>query len=150
MRVRPLSALVSLIAAMQFGCYNTYTVSMDELKKVQESDGASFKSIETESGRQVTVTENSRVGVTTVDGVYHPISPFNFTLSELQLVAPDEDLLLARPQIDQANIKLIDPTMTAVLVGSVAAALIGGLVYIMLNPSECTYHPKDNPFCPNK
>jgi hypothetical protein len=145
MRVRPLSALVSLIAAMQLGCYNTYTVSMDELKKVQESDGAAFKSIETESGLQVTITENSRVGVKTVDGVYHPISPFNFTLSELQLVAPDEDLLLARPQIEEANIKLIDPTTTTALVGGVAVALIGGLVAIMLNPSKCD--SSENPFC---
>jgi hypothetical protein len=145
MRVSPLSALVSLIAATQLGCYNTYTVSMDELKTVQESDGATFKSIETESGMKVTITENSRVGVTTVDGVYHPISPFNFTLSELQLVAPDEDLLLARPQIANANIKLIDPTMTTVLVGGVALALIGGLVAIMLNPSECD--PAKDPFC---
>jgi hypothetical protein len=145
MRVSPLSALVSLIAAAQLGCYNTYTVSMEELKKVQESDGATFKSIETEGGRQVAITENSRVGVTTTDGAYYPISPFNFTLSELQLVAPDEDLLLARPQIQQASIKLIDPTMTTALVGGVAAALIGGLVYIMLNPSKCD--PAQNPFC---
>ena len=32
----------------QTGCYNTYSVSMDEFKKIQEADGASFKTIKTE------------------------------------------------------------------------------------------------------
>jgi len=128
---------MSLMMLFQVGCYNTYTVSMDEMKNIQESDGATFKSIKLSDDSEVTVTENSRIGVVDVDGGYHPISPFNFTISELQLVAPDEDLLLARKQIDHANIKLVDPTMTTVLVGSTVAILLGSVIAVFLAPDTC-------------
>ena len=137
MPFRPLPILMSLMMAFQIGCYNTYTVSMDELKTIQESDGATFKSIKLSDESEVTVTENSRIGVVDVDGAYYPISPFNFTISDLQLVAPDEDLLLSRKQIDHANIKLIDPTMTSVLVGGTVVALIASVLVVVLTPDEC-------------
>jgi hypothetical protein len=137
MSIRPLPLFMSFMMLFQFGCYNTYTVSMDQLKNIQESDGETFKVIETAEGQEVTVTENSRVGVIDKEGVYYPISPFNFTISELQLVAPDEDLLLPRPAIEEANIKLIDPTMTSVLVGGVLVAIIGIAVGVVLTPSDC-------------
>ena len=128
---------MSLMMLFQVGCYNTYTVSMDEMKNIQESDGATFKSIKLSDDSEVTVTENSRIGVVDVDGGYHPISPFNFTISDLQLVAPDEDLLLSRKQIDHANIKLIDPTMTTVLVGGTVTALIAAVLVVVLTPDQC-------------
>lgn len=137
MSIRPLPLLMSFMMIFQFGCYNTYTVNMDELKKVQESDGATFKVIETEDGQQVTITENSRVGVIDNSGQYYPISPFNFTLSELQLVAPDEDLLLPRPAIETANIKLIDPTNTSLLVGGTVLGLVAAMVVVFLSPDKC-------------
>lgn len=135
---RPLPILMSLMMIFQFGCYNTYTVSMDELKTIQESDGATFKSIKLSDDREVTVTENSRIGIVDIEGEYYPISPFNFTISDLQLVAPDEDLLLSRKQIDHANIKLIDPTMTTILVGGTVLALVASVLVVVLTPDQCT------------
>jgi len=137
MSLRPLPILMSLMTLFQVGCYNTYTVSMDELKTIQESDGATFKTITIGEEKEVTVTENSRIGIVDMEGDYYPISPFNFTISDLQLVAPDEDLLLSRKQIDHANIKLIDPTMTSVLVGGTVVALVAAVLVVVLTPDQC-------------
>ena len=137
MRFKTLISLVTLISFLQIGCYKTYNLNLDELKKVQESDGATFKALNTEDGQSLTVTENSRVGVIDKKNIYYPISPFNFTISDRQLVAPDEDLLLMRSQIKAANIKLIDPTNTIILVTSTLAVLVGAAIAITLSGDEC-------------
>lgn len=122
----------------QTGCYNTYSVSMDEFRKIQEADGASFKKIQTEDGLEITVTENSRVGVTDVNGQYYSVSPFNFTLNNMQLVAPDDDILMPTKAIEQTNIKLVNPTDTALLIGGVALALVGTALGVILATPDCT------------
>ena len=138
MNIRPLPILMILTLIFQTGCYNTYSVSMDEFKKIQEADGAEFKLIKTEDGQEITITENSRVGVSDINGRYYPISPFNFTINNTQLVAPDEDLLLQTKAIEDTNVKLVDPTNTALLIGSVAVVLIGAAVGVSLATPECT------------
>ena len=138
MNIRPLPIPMILTLIFQTGCYNTYSVSMDEFKKIQEADGAEFKLIKTEDGQEITITENSRVGVSDINGRYYPISPFNFTINNTQLVAPDEDLLLQTKAIEDTNVKLVDPTNTALLIGSVAVVLIGAAVGVSLATPECT------------
>ena len=137
MHARILTALICIISMLQVGCYNTYRIELNELKSIQESDGASFKKIKTAKGQEITITENSRVGVIDQNKKYHAISPFNFTLSDLQLVAPDDDLLLARPQIKSANIKQINPTRTTILILSTLAIIGGGVVFAIVNKPEC-------------
>lgn len=134
---KPLSIIMIMALIFQTGCYNTYSVSMDEFKKIQEADGASFKTITTEDGTEITVTENSRVGVTDINGKYSSISPFNFTLNNMQLVAPDDDILMPTKSIKQTNIKLVNPTDTAMLIGGVALVLIGTAVGVILSTPEC-------------
>ena len=134
---KPLSILMIMTLIFQTGCYNTYSVSMDEFRKIQEADGASFKTVKTEDGTEITVTENSRVGVTGVNGKYYSVSPFNFTLNNMQLVAPDDDILISTKEIGQANIKLVNPTDTAMLIGGVALVLIGTAVGVILATPEC-------------
>ena len=137
MRARILIAILCIISTLQFGCYNTYRIELTELKSIQESDGESFKKIKTAKGQEITVTENSRVGVIDYKKDYHAISPFNFTLSDLQLVAPDEDLLLPRKRIKSANIKQINPTRTTMLILGAVAILAGGVVFAIVNKPEC-------------
>lgn len=134
---KPLSILMILTLIFQTGCYNTYSVSVDEFKKIQEADGASFKKITTEDGQEITITENSRVGITDLNGVYYPVSPFNFTLNEMQLVAPDDDIIIPRQAIQQTNIKLVSPSDTALLIGGVALVLVGAAVGVILSTPEC-------------
>lgn len=134
---KSLSTLMVTMLIFQTGCYNTYTVPMDEFRKIQESDEDSFKTIKTGDGKEITITENSRVGVTDKSGQYYPISPFNFTLNQRQLVAPDDDLLLSVRQIEQTNVKLINPTNTTLLIVGSTLALVGAAVGIILATPKC-------------
>ena len=45
MITKPLSILMILLLTLQTGCYNTYTVKMDEFRKIQESDEDSTKGL---------------------------------------------------------------------------------------------------------
>ena len=145
MRARPLPILMILTLLFQTGCYNTYVVSTEEFKKIQESDGAEFKSIMTEGGQEITITENSRVGVQDINGNYYPISPFNFTISKMQMIAPDDydlegnlGLLIDTKEISVKNVQIVNPTNTALLIGGVAVALIGAAVGVTLLTPDCT------------
>ena len=131
-------ALIISLLTLQTGCYNTYSVKLKEFQKIQESYDASFKIVQTTNDISVTITENSRVGVTSKSGRYYPISPFNFSVNENQLVAPDEDLLLEMKDIESMNVKIINPTSTSLLVAGVAVALIGAAVGITLATPDCS------------
>lgn len=110
------SALV-LPLVLQLGCYNTYNVTLEELAKATEGGVNNAVKMDTAQGEPVVVSENTKIGVTDKNGVYHAVSPFNFTLSSRQLVAPDEDLLLGVDEIETGNVKLVSGTKTALLVG---------------------------------
>lgn len=134
---RALAALLALLMTAQFGCYNTYNVTLDELGKAAEGGRDAAVTINTEGGEEVVVTENSRIGVTDSDGIYHPVSPFNFTITPGQLVAPDEDLLLARSEISSGNVKVISGTKTTLLVSAAVIAVLGvGLTVALTAPDR--------------
>lgn len=124
------------LLGLQIGCYNTYSVSLEELEKVQEGGQTSAVPLKTAEGEEAVVTENTKIGVTSTDGAYYPISPFNFTLTRGQLVAPDEDTLLARDQIATGNVKLVSGTKTALLVAAGVAAIVGAGLAITLTAEE--------------
>lgn len=158
--------LGALLLAGQLGCYNTYKISWDEMAKLQEggdnavvrvkiNDGtaASAPVAETAEGAEqpaeqasaptgepgegmIDVTANTKIGVTEKDGSYHQISPFNFTMTQQQLVAPDEDLLLLRSEIETGNVKQVSGTKTALLVAAGVAILAGGVIYVVSSAEE--------------
>ncbi len=131
-----LATLVAVLFAGPLGCYNTYDITLDELGKAQEGGGSNAVKVQTDVGDEVIVTENSKIGVTDKDGTYHAVSPFNFTLTRGQLVAPDEDLLLGRDQIDTGNVKVVSGTKTALLVAGGVAAIIAGALVITLTAED--------------
>ncbi len=134
-----LAAVLAVAMVAASGCYNTYNVSLDELGKVAEGSGTASTaavSLATEEGEQVVVSENTKIGVTEADGTYHPVSPFNFTLTRGQLVAPDEDLLLSRSDISTGNVKLVSGGKTAALVITGVVALAGLGVAVALSADE--------------
>lgn len=126
----------------QFGCYNTYNVSLIELAKAAEGGGSNTVEIQTKEGEPVVVTENTKLGVTDNQGVYHAVSPFNFTLTRPeeeeagQLVAPDEDLLLQKSAIETGSVKLVSGTKTALLVAAGVAAITGGVLFVTLTAEK--------------
>lgn len=133
-----------MIAALglltQTSCYNTYNITLDELAKVSEGGTNNAVPVTTSEQEQIVVTENSKIGVTDKTGDYHAISPFNFTLTASQLVAPDEGEILAREQIETGNVKQISGTKTALLVAAGLAAVVGMGVFVIVTA------PKDEGF----
>ncbi len=124
------------LLASQAACYNTYNVTLEELARAQEGGESSQVEINTTSGERVVVTENTKLGVTDTQGVYHAISPFNFTLTSGQLVAPDEDLLMSRDAISTGNVKQVSGLRTGLLTAAGVAALVGAMVAITLTAGE--------------
>ncbi|MCB9545191.1 MAG: hypothetical protein H6706_04775 [Myxococcales bacterium] len=128
--------LLALPLVAQVGCYNTYNVTLEELSKAQEGGINSVVKMATAEGEEVVVTKNTKVGVTDTGGSYHAVSPFNFTLTSRQLVAPDEDLLLGLDEIQTGNVKLVSGSRTTLLVVGGVAALVGAGLFIALNAPE--------------
>jgi hypothetical protein len=129
------SALV-LPLMVQLGCYNTYNVSLEELGKATEGGVNNAVKMATAQGEEVVVSENTKIGVTDKNGTYHAVSPFNFSLSSRQLVAPDEDLLLGVDEIESGNVKLVSGSKTALLVGLGVLVLAGGAAAIVVTAPE--------------
>ncbi|MBU0553289.1 hypothetical protein KKF91_20435 [Myxococcota bacterium] len=137
---KSLAAASALLLAGQFGCYNTFNVSLDELGKAQEGGRSAVVTITPDDCAtdecKVQITEDAKIGVTDKGGVYHPVSPFNFTLTRNQLVAPDEDLLLNRGEIETGNVKVVSGTRTTLLVTSGFAAVLGAALYVVFTAPE--------------
>ena len=142
MLYRLLTISLCLPSLLLSGCYNTYRVSLDEMKKIAESNDVTYREISTEGGQTVSVTENSRVGVLLKGSEGESltpvsISPFNFSISDFQLVAPDEDQLLSRQVIESGYVELIDPLRTTLLITGGVLALAGvGLAIIVSAPEQ--------------
>lgn len=129
------SALV-IPLMVQLGCYNTYNVTLEELGKATEGGVNNAVKMATAQGEEVVVSENTKIGVTDKNGTYHAVSPFNFTLSSRQLVAPDEDLLLGVDEIETGNVKLVSGTKTALLVGLGVLVLAAAGTAIVITAPE--------------
>lgn len=127
-----------LITAVLLGCfcatacYNSFTINNDELKKLQAGNDAEYIQIAAESGETIEVSGGNPLTVITSDTSEYHITPFNFILSETQLVAPDYDLLLASDQLVNAEVKEISYGKTFGLVGGIMAVTIGLFVGISL------------------
>lgn len=133
---KALAAVTALALVAQTGCYNTYNVTLEELSKAQEGGSNNAVEVQTSDGEKVVISENSKIGVTDTAGDYHAVSPFNFTLTRAQLVAPDEDLLLTRDEIDTGNVKLVSGTKTALVVAAGVAVLAGVGIFVAVSAPE--------------
>jgi hypothetical protein len=129
-------ALTLVTLLFQLGCYNTYNISLDELGKAQEGGSNAAVKVKTEAGHELIVTENTKIGVTSKQGQYFAISPFNFTMTRGQIIAPDEDLLIGKQNIQTGNVKQVSGTKTALIVLAGLGAVVGGALYVILNAEE--------------
>ena len=132
--LRKLLAIVT--ATSMVACYNTYNISLEEMAKAQEGGVASAVEVKTDDGELVVISENSKMGVTSNTGEYFAVSPFNFTLTRGQLIAPDEDLLLGRGQIETGNIKQVSGGKTVAIVLIGLAGVVGGAAFVLLTAEE--------------
>lgn len=116
-----LTATICAIAFAQLACYNRYRIPTEELERLESGNIAEFVTVSTDQG-DVTVRATTPIEVE-AGGERYNISPFNFALSDQQLVAPDYDLLLSRDAITGARVSQFAKGRTiGLVVGSVLAA----------------------------
>jgi agmatine/peptidylarginine deiminase len=118
---RLVAALMSL-CVLQLACYNKYDITAEQLTALTSSNIAEVVLVELPQG-PVAVRASTPIQLITESQGRRNISPFNFSLTNTQLIAPDYDLLLPRAQISGARIQEYNKGRTMMLVvGSVLAA----------------------------
>lgn len=129
-------ALLALVAFAQLACYKSYTISTEELERLQSGYIAESVEMQTESGA-VEVRATTPVTLLTSDGDNPRVSPFNFTMNDRNLIAPDYNLLIQRDDITGAKVQEFSRGRTiGVIIGSVMAAGAAFALVSVFAPEE--------------
>lgn len=128
-------ALLCVCSMASLGCYNTYQVPKAEFERLQQAD-TSDKSVvvRSDSGEGVEVTKDTRIFVRSDGGRRYQITPFNFTMTETQLVASDRDQLLSLGELKAYEVDHISVVATTSLIVAGAGA-VGGLIFALIATS---------------
>lgn len=130
------AALLALVAFAQLACYKSYTISTEELERLQSGFIAESVEMQTDAGA-VEVRATTPVTLLTADGENPRVSPFNFTMNDRNLIAPDYDLLIQRQDITGAEVQEFSRGRTiGVIVGSVLAAGAAFALVSVFAPDE--------------
>ena len=124
--MKRLAALGILSAFLLAACYSSYSIPKDELSRLQsgqESEGVVVKSVDNED---VEIAPETPLEVIASDGNQYRITPYNFLLSDTQLVSPDYDLLLPADAVSGAEVREISYWKTFGLVGTIVVGVAGG------------------------
>ena len=126
------TAVAVFVAFLATACYNTYTIPREELAKLQTSD-AGKETVKDKKGENVLVKDDTHLFVRSRGGKRYPITPFNFKMTESQLVASDRDYILDLNGLrDDAEVDHVSGWKTGLLIGAGAAVVAGLIVAIVL------------------
>lgn len=126
--MKRLVAAVLVVSTFGLGCYNTYTVPRSQLGNLQEVPEAGQATVKDTEGKDIVVKEDTRLFVRSQGGKRYPITPFNFKMTESQLVASDRDYILDVNGLTKfAEVDHMSTWKTAVWI-SVGVALAGTLI----------------------
>ncbi|MBN1947257.1 MAG: hypothetical protein JW797_16425 [Bradymonadales bacterium] len=158
-----LLATLCVTSLFNLGCFTSYRISLGELEKLQTGyeaervpvvidhcgegqatgEPVQVASSETDFETAATgcpvvyVTPTSPISVVTTGGRSHRITPFNFVISETQLVSPDYDLLLPRSDLAEAEVDMFSTGKTVALIAGITAVAVGSFLAIsLLAPPE--------------
>ncbi len=127
--MKRLVAAVLVVSMFGLGCYNTYTVPRSQLANLQEVPESGQATVKDTDGKELVVKEDTRLFVRSQGGKRYPITPFNFKVTESQLVASDRDYILDVNGLkDNAEVEHMSTWKTALWITAgvaVAGALIG-------------------------
>lgn len=129
--MRKVVASMLVMSLLSLGCYNTYLVPRSELATLQEVPESGQATVRDTQGNEVVVKDDTRLFVRSTGGKRYPITPFNFRLSESQLVASDRDYILDVNGLrEQAEVDQLSKWKTGLwIAGGVAVfATIVGLI----------------------
>jgi|SRR5690606_21127584 len=124
--------LVLAFLGFQAGCYSTYTISKDELDKLESGNEAVDVTIQSQEGDAVKVSPETPLEVCCDGEEVVRVTPYNFLLSDTQLVAPDYDLLMSVEQVEYAEVREISYWKTFGLVGAIVVGVGGGFAALAL------------------
>lgn len=129
-RLRQLMALLTMVAFafVGTGCFNTYELTRDEYIKLQRPDEIP-KVVRAQNGQDVLVGRDTALYVRSLGGRRYPVTPFNFKLTQTQLVASDRDTLLMTSELQSYE---VDHLSTGKTLGLIAAGLVavGSLIAV--------------------
>lgn len=126
-------ALGVLIAFGTVGCYSTYLIPRSELETLQTSETGTATVRDTD-GREVAVKDDTHLYVRSKGGKRYPLTPFNFRMTESQIVASDRDYILDLASLkDEAEVDHVSTWKTVTLISLGAAALAGLIVVTVLS-----------------
>jgi len=129
-RVVAAAVAVTFLAA---GCYNTYVIPRSELATLQAAPEGGSATVKDDEGTNVVVKDDTRLFVRSKGGKRYPITPFNFKMTESQLVASDRDYILDLNGLkDTAEVDHVSTWKTVGLIGLGAAAVAGLVVLTVL------------------
>lgn len=121
-------AAVLVVSTFGLGCYNTYTVPRSQLGNLQEVPEAGQATVKDTDGKDIVVKEDTRLFVRSQGGKRYPITPFNFKMTESQLVASDRDYILDVNSLkDNAEVDHMSTWKTALWIAG-GVALAGTLI----------------------
>lgn len=153
-----------ILSFLNVACFNSYMISTTELEKLQAGFEAEEVEVMTEGCEAsavmdadtriaqadgtvpapaageceaVSVSLSNTISVHTNHGVNYRVTPFNFTLGQSQLVAPDYNLLLPRSELAGAEVQEFSTGKTiGLIVGGVVAAAGSFLLISILAPAD--------------
>ena len=131
---------VALFLVSTVGCYNTYRVDRDEFAKHQRKpDDTNVVTITDVEKKQVAVEEATNLYVRSTGGRRYPVTPFNFRISQTQLVASDRDTLLAVNGIESYEVDHLSTWKTVLLASGGAAIAAGVILAIIFTSGQKTF-----------
>ena len=131
---------IALFLVSTVGCYNTYRVDRDEFAKLQRKpDDTNVVTITDVEKKQVAVEEATNLYVRSVGGRRYPVTPFNFRISQTQLVASDRDTLLAVNGIESYEVDHLSTWKTVLLASGGAAIAAGVILAIIFTSGQKTF-----------
>lgn len=133
------TAFVTLAAFFIFsGCYNTYSLQKEEFSKLQRADESGNSTVQSSSGKELVVTRDSSLFLRSQGGRRYPITPFNFKVTNSQVVAPDRDHILMIDQVRSYEVDVPSANKTIALIAGAAAVATGLVVGLFLTQGEKT------------
>lgn len=138
-RVLRLVGLVTTVcfAVVATGCYNTYQFEREEFAKLQRSD-QSVVVVTSKANRSVAVDANTALYVRSHKGKRFEVTPFNFKLTESQLVASDRDTLEMVADLKSYEVDHLSTWQTVLLITGGAAAVAGVIVGVIYSAGQNT------------
>ena len=126
-------ALLVVASLTQFACYNTYTIDKSQLEKLESQvEQKEVVKVDSEGAEPIPVSTANPVTVVTNGGDEYRVTPFNFMMSETQLVSPEYDLLLSLKQVEGARVRQFSTWKTTATIVGVSAVAIGTFVGISI------------------